>query len=339
MHRSKNFTALLALILCLLVAAPAMAQGNLKPKVDNFILFQDYSGSMAMHYMDKGAQKIVMSKEILTAMNAKIPLLKYNGALYTFAPYGDLAKLAPYDRAAIGAGIAKIKTDFEIFGRQTPMGDGMGALSPVIGATSGKIAVILLTDGESNLGTDPVAEAKALYAKHGNRLCLHVISFADTSHGKRIIDAIRSVSPCTVFVEASALKDPKVMDKFIEDVFVEKGKQAAGEVLVFRNLNFGFDKFDITNEMLPSLEQALTVLQQRPDLDIVCEGHTDGIGSEAYNQALSERRAKSVVDWLVKHGIDSQRIEAVGYGKMKPKYDNATAEGRALNRRVEIRSK
>ncbi|MCM0756575.1 OmpA family protein [Desulfovibrio aminophilus] len=81
------------------------------------------------------------------------------------------------------------------------------------------------------------------------------------------------------------------------------------------------------------------LLKQRPELEIVVEGHTDSIGTEVYNQGLSERRAKSVADWLVKNGIDSQRIESVGYGKMKPKYDNSTAEGRALNRRVEIRSK
>ncbi|WP_084630514.1 OmpA family protein [Desulfovibrio aminophilus] len=338
-HMQRSLVAMAAL---LLLASTAFAAPKMTPKVDNFILFQDYSGSMAMDYKGGAKTKIALAKETLLAMNAKIPALPYKGSLYTFAPYGKFQELKPYDKAGLDAAIGKIKTDYEIYGRQTPMGDGLMSLDPVIGTSSGRIAVVLLTDGENNLGTDPVAEAKALYAKYGNRLCIHVVSYADTAHGKRIVDELRAISKCAVFVEGAALKDGAVMDQFVKDVFYDMGAAPAAsdkEVIVFRSLNFGFDKFAITDEMIPSLEQALLLLKQRPEMEIVVEGHTDSIGTEVYNQGLSERRAKSVSDWLVKNGIDSQRIESAGYGKMKPKYDNSTAEGRALNRRVEIRSK
>lgn len=342
-HFKRSALALAALAALLLLAVAAFAAPTLVPKVDNFILFQDYSGSMAMDFQGGPGSKVVLSKSLLSAMNGKIPPLKYQGGLYTFAPFGKFLGVSPYDRNALAAAIGGIKTDYDIYGRQTPMGDGLAALDPVIGATTGKTAVILFSDGENNLGTDPVAEARALYGKYGNRLCIHVVSFADTAHGKRVLDEIRALSRCTVFADAAALRNPAVMDQFVKDVFfetaAEKAVAAEKEVIVFRNLNFAFDKYEITSEMIPSLEQALMILKQRPELEIMVEGHTDSIGTEVYNQGLSERRAKSVVDWLVKNGVDSQRIESVGYGEIRPKYDNSTAEGRFLNRRVEIHSK
>jgi outer membrane protein OmpA-like peptidoglycan-associated protein len=69
---------------------------------------------------------------------------------------------------------------------------------------------------------------------------------------------------------------------------------------------------------------------------VVIEGHTDATASDAYNLDLSTRRARSVVAWLVKGGIPAARLEARGYGRSRPLADNATAQGRALNRRVEV---
>ena len=340
MKRSARATLVLAILAALvLLASTAMAAPKMTPKVDNFILFVDYSGSMAMDYKNTNTSKIALAQATMAAMNQKIPALPYKGALYTFAPFGKVQELKPYDKAALGAAIASLKTDYDIYGRQTAMGDGLVALDPVIGASTGKIAVIIFTDGESNLGSDAVAGAKTLYAKYGNRLCLHVVSYADTARGKRIVDEIRSLSKCVVFAEGEALKNGAVLDQFVKDVFYDMGAAADNERIVFRSLNFGFDKYTITPEMLPSLEQALTILKQRPDLSIVVEGHTDSMGADDYNQRLSDRRSKSVVDWLVQHGISASRIESRGQGESQLKYDNTTEEGRALSRRVEIYSK
>jgi outer membrane protein OmpA-like peptidoglycan-associated protein len=73
-----------------------------------------------------------------------------------------------------------------------------------------------------------------------------------------------------------------------------------------------------------------------PELNLRIEGHTDSTGSPDYNQGLSERRAASVRDFLAGQGIDWQRMMSVGYGLTRPVGDNATAQGRAKNRRVEI---
>lgn len=107
------------------------------------------------------------------------------------------------------------------------------------------------------------------------------------------------------------------------------------EIITF-NLLFGFDKHDITDEMIPVLEQAKGILEEDAAATFMVLGHTCSIGPEDYNQKLSERRANSVKQWLVNNGVKAHRLEAVGYGETQPKYDNNTKDGRKLNRRVEL---
>jgi OOP family OmpA-OmpF porin len=78
-------------------------------------------------------------------------------------------------------------------------------------------------------------------------------------------------------------------------------------------------------------------MNENKDKRVNLSGHTDSIGTEAYNQKLSERRAASVKNYLTKKGIDAGRISAQGFGETKPIADNKTKEGRAKNRRVEIK--
>jgi outer membrane protein OmpA-like peptidoglycan-associated protein len=84
------------------------------------------------------------------------------------------------------------------------------------------------------------------------------------------------------------------------------------------------------------LAQTADVMIRYPDSDLLVKGHTDSTGSEAYNQELSERRAKSVQNFLISKGVAPQRITAIGFGKTMPVATNDTPEGRAQNRRVEI---
>jgi len=107
------------------------------------------------------------------------------------------------------------------------------------------------------------------------------------------------------------------------------------EIITF-NLLFGFDKHQITDDMIPVLEQAKAILEEDKSASFEIMGHTCSIGSDAYNQKLSERRANSVKNWLVGNGVAAERLHAVGYGESQPKYDNSTEESRKLNRRVEI---
>jgi outer membrane protein OmpA-like peptidoglycan-associated protein len=108
-------------------------------------------------------------------------------------------------------------------------------------------------------------------------------------------------------------------------------------LITFDDVLFDFDRSTLRPEADAILTPALEMLQADPAMAIEIEGHTDWVGSDAYNDGLSQRRAQAVVEWLVARGIDRERISAVGRGESEPVATNATAAGRQLNRRVEIR--
>jgi outer membrane protein OmpA-like peptidoglycan-associated protein len=102
-------------------------------------------------------------------------------------------------------------------------------------------------------------------------------------------------------------------------------------------INFDFNKATLRPDSEPTLEKVLALLQSRPDLNLEVQGHTDNVGSDDYNLKLSDVRAASVVAWLVSKGIATNRLTAHGYGMRQPIADNGSDEGRAKNRRVELK--
>jgi outer membrane protein OmpA-like peptidoglycan-associated protein len=104
------------------------------------------------------------------------------------------------------------------------------------------------------------------------------------------------------------------------------------------SVHFDYDKAVIKPESFPLLDEVVGVLSKNPQLKHVrVEGHTDNKGTAAYNLDLSRRRAAAVAEYLVQHGIDRKRLVSAGYGFERPIADNATALGRAKNRRVEFK--
>ncbi len=99
---------------------------------------------------------------------------------------------------------------------------------------------------------------------------------------------------------------------------------------------FDFDKATIKPEGKTILDKDVALMKKDKSLDVSIEGYCDYIGSDEYNQKLSERRANSVLDYLAQNGIDKSRMRAVGFGRTKPIAPNTTEEGRAKNRRVEL---
>lgn len=89
-------------------------------------------------------------------------------------------------------------------------------------------------------------------------------------------------------------------------------------------------------ESTPTLEEIATMMQEHPELRLVIEGHTDNVGSAAFNQTLSGQRAAAVVGYLAGKGISSSRLDAKGFGPSRPVASNDTSEGRQQNRRVEL---
>jgi OOP family OmpA-OmpF porin len=97
---------------------------------------------------------------------------------------------------------------------------------------------------------------------------------------------------------------------------------------------FDFDSAELRPESIDELERVVKFMGDVPFATVLVEGHTDSIGSDAYNMGLSDRRAKAVFDYLSSRGVDPARMSSVGYGETRPIADNATDEGRQQNRRV-----
>lgn len=109
-----------------------------------------------------------------------------------------------------------------------------------------------------------------------------------------------------------------------------------GKVLSLDNLVFSTGSAEVSEGGEHRLQQLANILVQNPDQDVMIEGFTDSVGSEASNRALSQRRAEAIRDALVSMGVASSRIDVRGYGEAFPVADNDTAVGRQMNRRVEI---
>jgi outer membrane protein OmpA-like peptidoglycan-associated protein len=103
------------------------------------------------------------------------------------------------------------------------------------------------------------------------------------------------------------------------------------------NVTFAYDSATVQPQFQATLDQVAQVLSQYNETYIDIYGHTDSTGSDAYNQQLSERRAESVAAYLESRGVQSARIGTRGFGETQPIAPNDTEEGRAANRRVEIR--
>ena len=101
-------------------------------------------------------------------------------------------------------------------------------------------------------------------------------------------------------------------------------------------VNFAFNSADLTTDAKKNLDAVAEIFIEFPDTDLMIEGHTDDVGAADYNMKLSKRRADSVVSYIKARGVAGNRFSIKAFGETAPRFDNATKEGQAKNRRVEI---
>lgn len=122
----------------------------------------------------------------------------------------------------------------------------------------------------------------------------------------------------------------------IEGIEVERTAEDAINVRLRNDVLFDVDSSALRAESRTTLRDIADVMERYPDQTVQVEGHADSTGADDYNQRLSERRAQAVADYLVTQGVARSSIRSIGYGETRPRASNNTAEGRQLNRRVEI---
>ncbi|HEX4896199.1 MAG TPA: OmpA family protein [Solimonas sp.] len=116
-----------------------------------------------------------------------------------------------------------------------------------------------------------------------------------------------------------------------------------GAELRFDDVHFEFDQSSLTDHAQSILDNAAKTVngltEKFPSLKVDISGHADATGTDGYNQALSERRANAVKQYLIRKGVEAGRVSTYAYGESKPVATNDTEEGRAQNRRAEIRTR
>ena len=132
-----------------------------------------------------------------------------------------------------------------------------------------------------------------------------------------------------------SLKDKAPDSTYLKNIPLQPVEVNAAMVL--KNIFFDFSKYALRNESQVELDKLVQFLKDNPTVKIVVEGHTDNVGAAADNLKLSENRARAVMNYLLNNGITAGRVTSKGFGATRPIADNRSEEGRAFNRRTEIK--
>lgn len=171
---------------------------------------------------------------------------------------------------------------------------------------------------------------RSLYVAMAAMLCLGLVISAGCAK-KQV------VSPSQVSAEEKARLEAERQRKLKEAQLKEKAAREAEaqlkENFTNQDVHFDYDRWDLSTEAKQVLNDKASYLMQHPAMSIIVEGHCDERGSNAYNMALGEKRAKACAAYLEAMGIDTTRLETVSYGEEKPLVLGTTEEAYAANRR------
>ena len=348
MHARPNKVVFLAFVLSMAIAVSAVSlEARRIPRVDNFVILVDQSGSMFMEHKERKEVKAVLVKKMLLSMNERIPELGYTAAIQGFYPQETLIGPEEFSQGFFATEIKNLPEKGKIFGNRTPLGTEIEALDKVMKRFSGKTSVIIVSDGEANEGKDPYKAARFHHNEYTN-VCFDVISFADSKEGEKTLRKINGLGNCTYVEGEDLISDAVAVESFVsnvlymevEDVVSEemRVREVAPNIITVGGGYFGFGSAEINETAFTSIYNVVSAkMTSTPGSTLVIEGHTDSTGPADYNQYLSEKRAQAVHDFFAGKGIPSDSMETVGYGESMPRVSNTTPEGRAINRRVDIR--
>ena len=336
---------------------PQIRSGQLVQKADNMVVIFDKSASMGeLHGKVNVNQdsRLAHGKAAAKNMIATIPEIKLNSGLRKFWAeetvmiYGMKPLVKEEYTAAIGT------IDF-VYGR-TPMGKAITAAGNDLKGAAGNSALIIVSDFSEKKGIDDIrpetvmAAITQLNADYGDRLCVYAVQVGYTLNGKELSEQIVQNVAGGYTVNADKLVNPAAMGAFVEKVIAGKCERykelvaAAPEkvvivadepiveekivaavaekkviILAFEDVHFDFDKSTLTPKAKAILKRDIQLLKDNPKAKVRLAGYTSASGTEAYNQALSERRAASVRDYLISEGaITPDRLTTIGYGEADP---------------------
>lgn len=296
---------------------------------DVFMMILDSSGSM--NEKDRyGLVKMDAAKDIIKDIATKLDPLKTNAGLVNFSNgcYSSKLLVEPSnnDFSKIVARTQTINA-----GGKTPLAAAIRKTGQIMQNIGHKINIVILSDGEESCGGNPVYEAQRLKNQFGDRLNIFVIGYSVNSTIEYQLKQL--VAGKGVYFSAEdGKKLNSILDKITDDLKIKNDNWSSG-VYNF-NINFNSGSSHVKKQYNPQIKELASYLKNNT-YKVEIQGHTDSVGKETYNQKLSEKRAASLRKEILKHGINENRIYAVGYGELAPIASNKTKNGKYQNRRVE----
>jgi OOP family OmpA-OmpF porin len=308
---------------------------------DNFLILFDTSSSMA-EYVDKGAKvtKYDVARKILKQKLALLPDLGYNSGLYTFAPYGAVYPMGPFDKGKFTQAVNRLPAQPK---GGTFLAQSLRKIEPELQKQSGKTVVFIFTDGTQDFSgatKDPEDYTQQFADKYN--VCFYMIGDAtDNRSAKRLTDMAKANACSRVIPFKQFVDNPNYITGALYVIKATERIETISETRIVGlkagDVNFAFNNADVPSQYGDDLQALGSFLKKNPNAYALLVGYTDSIGPEEYNLYLSNRRASSVGVYLMNnHGVSADQIVVNWYGEANPVAGNDTEEGRAQNRRVEI---
>ena len=320
-----------------------LSSGQYVQKTDNFFVINDSSASMTNEYFGAGypAQptptKFLVEKEILNRINQTIPDIKLTSSIRSFGSRSCLSwrstqlNQAPtsYSKSTFSSGIDALACASGF----SPIDSGIEWTNRDLSPTAGNIAVLILSDGHYP-GSEGVTAMQSLKRQYGDRLCVYSVWVGneEDTYGQTNLKQFSDIAGCGYGTTADRISSPDGMANFVKSVFLEAGPPPPPEpepempapppapehITLSADAFFDFNKAELRPRGQGLLSDIASRLQSAEYDTITVTGHSDRIGSHAYNMKLSEKRAQVVADFLVEHGVHAHTINAIGKGETEP---------------------
>ena len=309
-------------------------------------------------------------KALVESFVAAQPDGTYEDGATAFGGYQrQTEKLSAFNRAQA----KQYAADLDHLSEGTPIDRVFGEVGQDLAGKSGQAAIVVFSDGRP---TDPVgrevAEQRVLDAAgklasgFQGQVCIHTVQVGDDPAGAEFLRRLSTRTGCGSARSMGSVMNTASLQNFAREVFLGAAPQVAAAprdsdgdgvmddvdqcpgtprgvqvdergCWVIKGLRFAFDSSKIEPQYYAELNNVAARLKEvGPGVRVSIDGHTDNVGTEKYNQGLSERRANAVKQFLVNAGVPAAQLESRGFGLSNPAYPNDTAEGRAKNRRVEL---
>ncbi|MEI6706693.1 MAG: OmpA family protein [Methylococcales bacterium] len=344
---------------------PLLTSGQYKQKTDNFFVINDSSSSMTDDYLSVGyaAQpaptKFSVEKEVLSRINQTIPELPSpvmsSIRSFGFGPCLDngFTKLnqepTTYSKAAFSSGIDAL----ECASGGSPLDDGIVGSTTDLAATSGRISVLVVSDGH-DLDSYGTKEMQAMKAQYGDRLCVYGVWVGnpEETSGLAVLNQLSSIAGCGFAVSAESISTPERLGLFVKTIFLEPAAPVAviAPEVLHVDVEFDNDEYTLEHSTLVkshvnghhtnpadvknNLEHQVKDIAANPGTQYEVQGHTNYTGKESRNIALGNGRAQTIYNYLATTypGIEKQLLQPKGYSWNCPKEEPTSPH----NRRVDL---